>query len=299
MTCPKKIYRLESFFTKKKIMEGFREKKRLKPNKRRQPCLLNLNLFLPIRDLRKMIWKKLTKFDMKMIWIAHGTKKYSFSAKEFAVSCAKHGYVNLLKSTLLQTQNTEMLNTCLCAALKKGQINVVEYFMKQNYRKLVRPFDFHFAACKGHVKILELLKNHGHKWIKETCWYISKNPETLKWAIKNGCEWDTATFHWGIQRGHLESLKWAIDNECPTPDGPEYCKSALYKTKYEVFKWLTQQGFPFDATNITIDTIEEDDVRILKLVIQLGCRYDKKELLRIATIRNFPNIMKYLKSSKN
>jgi hypothetical protein len=42
----------------------------------------------------------------------------------------------------------------------------------------------------------------------------SSHLDVLKWARKNGCEWDELTCQNAAQGGHLDVLKWARKNGC-------------------------------------------------------------------------------------
>jgi hypothetical protein len=66
----------------------------------------------------------------------------------------------------------------------------------------------------------------------------------LKWARKNGCDWDSNTCARASREGNLELLKWAHENGCDWDS-----KVRLDKSNKEVIEWCTSQALKFKLIN--------------------------------------------------
>jgi hypothetical protein len=60
---------------------------------------LNLNLYIQQRDVRNMIWRKLSPVDWKLVLAAHSrqTEEKLIEDEDFWIECAIAGYLNVLK----------------------------------------------------------------------------------------------------------------------------------------------------------------------------------------------------------
>jgi ankyrin repeat protein len=73
-----------------------------------------------------------------------------------------------------------------------------------------------YLAYFGHLDILKWARKNGSEWDRFVCFYAALNGhlEVLKWARENGCEWDSQVCYHAALNGHLEVLKWAKENGC-------------------------------------------------------------------------------------
>ena len=71
--------------------------------------------------------------------------------------------------------------------------------------------------CLSYLSENEIFYSNG-EWSKfprnNICRIAAQNGwlDLLKWARKNGCDWDSYTCNYAAENGHLEILKWARDS---------------------------------------------------------------------------------------
>ena len=75
------------------------------------------------------------------------------------------------------------------------------------------------AAENGHLECLKYAHKNGCNWNEYTCYYAAKNGhlECLKYLRQNGCPWGLDTCYYAARNNHLECLKYAHENGCPYP----------------------------------------------------------------------------------
>ena len=62
-----------------------------------QVSWLNLHLFIPIKDVRKLIYSMLTEHDRLVVQEAHGIDRKNLLSETFSEYCASGGYLELLQ----------------------------------------------------------------------------------------------------------------------------------------------------------------------------------------------------------
>jgi hypothetical protein len=137
---------------------------------------LNLKRWLPVKDVRKLIWGLLTKEDKLVIKIAHNRDRKVVLSWLFSYYCAENGYLELLKWA---RENGCDWDWWTCA----------------------------YAAKGGHLDVLKWVRQNGCDWDEWTCIYAAKGGhlEVLKWARESGCPWDEWTCIYAAKDGHLEN----------------------------------------------------------------------------------------------
>lgn len=184
-------------------------------------CPLNLNYLLPIKDVRKMIWKQLNDIDRMMVMMTHNKKdEETFIengySQEFVCGCTKYGYLELLK--WMQDDELLYLSSIFYNAAKYNHINILEWANEKGYlsefdfnvfsRNAVRcgnlqvlkwlytksgtlHCDIDIDACyNGYLYVLNWLKDIDFLFLKEDMYYsaIATNQlHVLDWLLLNGC----------------------------------------------------------------------------------------------------------------
>ena len=193
---------------------------------------LNLHHHIPIKDVRKLVWKLLSINDKFMIRCAHYRKRKPVFYSFFYHDCALKGYLNLLKWAQTQLKgkynpNERVWNEWICAsATAGGNLDVLKWCRANGFRWDSWTCDF--AALGGHLEMLKWARENGCEWDSWTCAYAAKGGHlhVLKWARENGCEWNSYTCGNAAANKHLEVLQWAEENGCPKFDErehDEYC----------------------------------------------------------------------------
>ena len=143
--------------------------------------LVDLHRYLP-KDIRKLIYAKLDKYDIDLILNAHGSKK-PIPDIELSSHCAENGHLVVLKY-LHDNGCPSSVNACA------------------------------LASYNGHLEVLKYLHANGCRWTTNACTYAARNGhlELLIWLHVNGCPWDESAFALAAQKGHLEVLIWMHDN---------------------------------------------------------------------------------------
>jgi len=68
------------------------------------------------------------------------------------------------------------------------------------------------AARKGHLHVLQWLREHGCPWNSSTCAYAAKEGhlDVLKWAREHGCPWTAATRDAAATKGYSDNLPLSV-----------------------------------------------------------------------------------------
>jgi hypothetical protein len=130
-------------------------------------------------------------------------------------------------------------------AARKGHLNVVQYM-----RNLGIGWDertCRFAAMNGHLELLKWCRANQCTWDDRTCAYAALNGhfELLKWCRENQCPWDEGTCANAAAGGHLKLLKWARANHCPWNEGT--CAKAAAGGHLKLLKWARTNGCPWNT----------------------------------------------------
>jgi hypothetical protein len=183
--------------------------------------LLNLHLYVPWRDVRRMIYACMSVVDKKMIRMAHDHRKEQrvVEDKDLCWQIAWEGRLELL-----------------VWAREKGCSWNAE--------------TCHRAAWAGHLRILTWARANGCPWDERTCCdaAFAGHFEVLRWARENGCPWDVWTCVFATSNGYLNILQWAWANSCPWDEG--ICENAAHNGCLEVLKWARKIGCPWEFHSV-------------------------------------------------
>ena len=134
------------------------------------------------KDIRKLIYAKLDKYDIKLILKAHGSKEPILDGISW--HCAKNGHLELLKWA---RDNNCPYDVWVCAG----------------------------AAMNGHLEVLKYLHENGYEWDAWACTRAAKNGhlEILKYLHANGCLWDKSEcVLLATQNDHQHIIDWLNAN---------------------------------------------------------------------------------------
>ncbi len=183
-------------------------------------------------------------------------------------------------------------NICFNAALS-GHLEILKWARKNgcNWDKTICSS----AASRGNLEVLKWARENGCDWDENTCIeavgdyeirdiqnrkiYASncckKNGvscdihlEVLKWARKNGCDWNSRTCVRAAKTGRLKILKWARKNGCGW--NSDVCVSAAFYGHFEVLKWARENGCDWNESVIHYARLR-GHYDILKWAVENGC----------------------------
>lgn len=243
------------------------------------PCYLNLNCWIPIKDVRMLIWGYLTEEDKLIVQVAHNSKtppsEYPYST---AVSdyCAINGHLSLLKwahSNELFIDGTEAISV----AGGRGDFEMIKWLREQDYPW--HPCTSYYAARSNHFSL-------------------------LKWLHAEGCPFDSQTFLGAVESDtdNFPMLTW-VKHKCPDcwNVSPDLYRVPLTTGNLELAEWLYQNGAPVHgAAHVTQFAVRSGNLEVLKWALERGsylgpcvseeaARFEKWDLLKwLRTEKNCP-----------
>jgi len=205
---------------------------------------LRLERALPIRDVRKLVWRHLTPEDREVVRCAHNSKRRPKLHADFVEECAKRGYMSLIEWAAANSRlRNEEEDVCGVAAeygqletlqwlrargfpwdyrtahraIRHGHLSVVQWCHANGADMCVLPCQL--AASWGQLEVLRWLREAGYAWNEDTCMAAAfyGRLDALQWLRAHGCPWDAKTYVVAETRGHPHVARWARNNGCPLP----------------------------------------------------------------------------------
>jgi hypothetical protein len=151
------------------------------------------------------------------------------------------------------------------------------------------------AASEGHLEMLKWAKKNGYNWDEITCSLASKGGhlEILKWARENNCPWDEVVCVEAANGGHFSILKWARENGCPWNE--DVCSEAACNGHIEILKWARENGCPWNK-EVSYLAAYGGHLEILKWARENKCPWGKGTCI-LAASKGHLEILKW--ASKN
>ena len=212
---------------------------------------------LPIPDKRNLIRtsksfnalkeriKEDEKFFLKMIkdtsYLGFYTHRLN-KLEKYTLEFAYYGYIDMIpRRYMTRTNRIFLCPQFYFNSAKKNFIKLCDIltFSSDLYNKLNVTYG---AASGGHLNLLKWALKNGCSWDSATCAHAAINGhlEVLKWAHENGCDWNTNTCSDAALNGHLDLLKWARENGCEWDT--DTCSNAALNGHLDVLKWLRENG---------------------------------------------------------
>ena len=169
-------------------------------------------LMLHVKDVKRLIYKKLNVYDIMMIKMAH-RNLYTCSIiyyPGFANHCAMHGYYTLYQWALKHWENF-------------GFNHITEYFIAHAHAHNItwdvdhdydgwHPNICNMAADFGHVAVLQWAASNGYVCDKETCIRATMHGHIniLEWMRVHKYKLYDNIFYHAAAKGHLNVLQWVF-----------------------------------------------------------------------------------------
>lgn len=240
------------------------------------PCYLHLNRWIPIKDVRKLIWGYLSEVDKLVVRVAHDSKTlpseyaYSTYVSEY---CALFGYLSLLKWARANALFISGLEVCLEAA-KRGDFEMIKWLKEQDYRCDERTS--YYAARFNHFTL-------------------------LKWLSFNKCPFDCQTFVGAVESNsnNFPMLNW-LKRKYPNDwnVSPDLYRVPLKTGNLKLAKWLHQNGVSTRGQHVTQFAVRSGKLKVLKWALTHGCPLGPCVSEEAARTENW-DLLKWLRTKKH
>jgi len=190
---------------------------------------------------------------------------------------AKHGSLDLMKFVIEHGCPWDVYE-CIEYAIDRNKIEILDWI----YSGEKRYSHFSLLDKASRIGNIEILKWAVDKWGERCDWNMSciyaahcvkKNPEILKWIIKNGCPWDDLVTYYFVVNNNFEMLKWCLDNGCPWYEETSISYRLTKKKNYTKLKWVIENGCPWDP-KVFNKLLQREDFEMLKWAVDNGCPWD-------------------------
>jgi len=205
---------------------------------RRLPAVpLHLNLHLPIRDVRRLIWARLDSIDRDMVWRAHSASRHAKQIPRMHYGTwALRGNLKLIQHFWAASGmhgSSKLLFDICYRGICGGQIEVVRW---ANERADVWPF-LTCSACEwaaAHNQ-LDMLR-----WLREP--HADRNPCVVAW------DWQTGFA--AAKYGNIDIIEWACKAGVPKARPP--CIIAAQRGYLDILRVLYDAGFPWHKMDLIV-----------------------------------------------
>lgn len=201
-------------------------------------------LMLHVKDVKRLIYKKLNTYDIMMTKMAH-TNLYTCSIiyyPGFARHCARHGYYTLYQWALKHLNGF-------------GFNHITEYLTAYTYTHDITwdvSHDYHgwhpnicnMAAKFGHVTVLQWAVSNGYTCDKETSLEAAMHGhvDVLEWMRVRKYRLDHDIFNYTAASGQLNVLQWL----CKYYNGKKafICPIARQCGHVHIIQWMHENKYP-------------------------------------------------------
>jgi len=263
---------------------------------------LRLERFVPIRDVRKLIWRWLTPGDREAVKCAHNSRHRPYEG--FLAHCLDNGYGELLlwwRCAWPQQQHYDILSIWRACG-RAGSVEAIEWLgLKAEWRALGdRLAALEGAAPMGHLHVIL----HERRYAPVVGFDVKTVPGQLtldlRWlmrhvalwghrmwaravAERNGraCHWlrlakcPEVNIMWRNAAVDVRIMQWMHDNGCPRPadGGITVYREAALNRDLGALEWLHARGFAWDAT-VCREAADAGNLDALKWLRARGCPWD-------------------------
>lgn len=212
---------------------------------------LHSHLFIPQKDVRRLLLSWLNASDMEMVACAHNSHRVPVVSERFLSVCARNGYWSLLR----WSHGSLLIGD-------SGHATVKTHFTDRVCSS---------AARGGHLEVLQWLRSIGCPWDSYTCSSAANGGhlDVLTWARENGCPWNASTL---CRAHHFELFKWAMVHECPRSEQAYYM--AAQKGYLDILKWVDLSGPRGNAASVW--AAKGGQIEVLKWGCDNGWEVDAK-----------------------
>lgn len=178
---------------------------------------LEFHRIIPHKDVRKLVWRHLTKHDREMVRCAQNGQRVPELEVDFAEHCAELGYVGLLEWTRAHGSLKFEAHLCVAAA-RGGQLDTLKW---------LRSCD---PPCPW------------DEWTSASAAMIACLP-TLEWlrACDPPCPWSERSCARAARGGHVTVLQWLRSCDPPCAWNDDTCSGAARNGHLSLLQWRARQ----------------------------------------------------------
>lgn len=213
---------------------------------------LRLDRFIPIRDVRKLIWRHLTPADREVVRRAHNSL-HNLDCRALVIHCCANGHLALLQWAYSPAAASKEM---LIAAGHGAHIAILRWLYDvgawSKGGKICSA-----AAANGHTNVLDYVDKEGGDvpWIgdSETWRKAAGHLPVLKWVWEQrydpaSCFGDAVAID-AAAGGHMDVLEWLADiGASPIPSGVYVAAAA--NSHMNVLQWALARNIPYDPTDL-------------------------------------------------
>jgi hypothetical protein len=244
------------------------------------------------RDLRKLIYSKLTKDDKCMIRYAHAIKrkprpKICFLRNAY-LRYAQQGHWNVLKwivenhrqSALQEHEDT------LDLLMDTNDTPLIQWFLVTAKHGLSLDTIGRLAAWRGNLDLLQWAFAIGCKLTEPICNGAAScgDMRMLEWLfVTHGCKWDWSQCVEAVDAGHVHVLQWAhakgynMDRSDGTLGLDDLCYRAAGEGKTDIMDWCLNNGCKYEMGYI-YRAVRYSHMHVIEWADSRGYKFD--EVLR-------------------
>ena len=225
---------------------------------------LGLEDWVPIRDVRKLIWNHLNPIDKLMVWSAHGVHTYlEREVYWFRRQLVRYGYLELLLSN---TDGEKAVVTKLIHHGKSKHLHMIKWIAENDFEHFDSITISKYAAKRGHLDILKYIHSLGLPLIEDVYVQGAKGGhiEIFMWVKDLGYKISNyVTLYVAIDNGHTKFLNWYLNNtDLSEVYQYQYYLYTLvcYKNNFDMFKILINHGFNFDKRDCLLVVVQGSEI---------------------------------------
>jgi hypothetical protein len=164
-------------------------------------------------------------------------------------------------------------------AAYNGHLNVLQYLeaegmmMPDSLDRYDMKAPCEFAALRGDLEILRLLRKHGWLWYDDVCGEAAKGGSVpmLVYLKQQGHVFGEQTMTSAARAGHLSVCQHLRKEGCPW--SASACTAAASRAEcFATLRWLHESGCPWDIEAVSVAAAESGSTDVIQYVWQQGAR---------------------------
>jgi hypothetical protein len=205
---------------------------------------LHLERYIPIRDVRRLVWQYLESGDREMVYRAQNSKYEVYMEDDIVDECEHGGYVERMKWMLSHAfiYNWKWETSMCSNAAEAGQLAYLQWARAQGCPW--SEFTCSMAAKGGHLHILEWLCDNGCPLGPLALGFaaFSGHVHVAQWLHDRGAPRYENMCEEAAMRGHLTMLQWALANGYTWT--PNTIRGATLYHQHAIAEWARAHGCP-------------------------------------------------------
>lgn len=236
--------------------------------------------------------------DRKWNFVLQCLQKEFPLTKEIKKKCVESGYLPLYQ--YLYPDRIKISTKLLQYFAQCGYLDVLQWGISTSEEKYYQslPKISHFAACYGHISIIQWL----HSIDKEICETATKysisggHLNVAQWFYNHGYSFIPEICDVAAKYGHFEILKWIHSIGYPLTENT--CILAAKEGHLNILKWLHEKGIKWNLEKISKCAIRGGKIEMMEWLNELNCpisrnigviaaKYERWDIIKWAYFRKY------------